>query len=371
MPIIWCDAPAQRRQDLAACSALLRQGSRSFHLAGLLLPRRISDEATALYAFCRRADDAIDLAPGASGAALAGLRAQLERVYAGEPAADPMERLLAAVVARHAMPRVWLEALLEGFAWDGENRQYATLSALQSYAARVAGSVGAMMTLLMGVRERAVIARACELGIAMQLTNIARDVGQDAHSGRLYLPHEWLREARIDPADWLSRPRFTPALGGVIERLLAVADELYGRAAAAIGRLPADCRAGIHAARLLYREIGQDLRRHGLDSLERRAHVAAGRKTLLLAAALGAALRPAAQLGRSTLAESEFLVEAIDSGPLAAERGVAGGARKPEQGRIEWVLELCERLQQRDRLVSASGSAAASETATATAPLGV
>jgi phytoene synthase len=282
-----------------------------------------------------------------------------------------MERLLASVVAEHAMPRVWFEALLEGFAWDREDRRYATLSDLQSYAARVAGSVGAMMTLLMGVRERAVIACACELGVAMQLTNIARDVAQDAHAGRLYLPLEWLREAGIEPADWLARPCFTPALGGVIERLLSVADRLYGRAAGAIGSLPVDCRVGIHAARLLYCEIGQDLRRHGLDALARRAHVAAARKTLLLGAALWAAHRPAGQRHPAALVETEFLIEAVDSCPPAPGRDPYLGARRPEQGRIEWVLELCERLQRRDRLLSAGGSDAASGTVTATAPIGV
>ena len=78
-----------------------------------------------------------------------------------------------------------------------------------------------MMTVLMGARDARALARACDLGVAMQLTNIARDVGEDARAGRLYLPLAWLREAGIDPEAWLARPAFSDALGSVVRRLLA------------------------------------------------------------------------------------------------------------------------------------------------------
>jgi len=342
-----------RDSDLAACRELLRSGSHSFHLASLLLPRRVSEAATALYAFCRLADDAIDMPVGAASLALQGLTAQLDRVYAGRPGLQPMERLLARVVRDYQIPRTLLEALLQGFEWDAAGRRYATLAELNAYAARVAGSVGALMTLLMEVRSSAVLARACDLGVAMQLTNIARDVGQDARAGRLYLPLDWLVEADIDAERWLAQPRFTPALGSVIERLLAAADGLYARAAAGIAGLPADCRPGIHAARLLYAEIGHELRRHGLDAVTRRARVGALRKARLMCAALYAALRPAGKLAYASLPETQFLVDAIE--PFASaprEAAVLHGARAPQQGHAEWLIELFERLQQRDRLTS-------------------
>ncbi len=107
------------------------------------------------------------------------------------------------------MPRELPEALLEGFEWDLVGRRYETLEELQAYAARVAGSVGAMMAVLMGARSAAVLARACDLGVAMQLTNIARDVGEDARQGRLYLPLAWLREAGIDPERLARSARFS------------------------------------------------------------------------------------------------------------------------------------------------------------------
>ena len=108
-----------------------------------------------------------------------------------------------------------------------------SLEALHGYAARVAGTVGVMMTLLMGVRDAAALARACDLGVAMQLTNIARDVGEDARAGRLYLPLDWLDEAGVDRDRFLAAPAPSPALARVVARLLAEADRLYARAATA------------------------------------------------------------------------------------------------------------------------------------------
>jgi phytoene synthase len=195
--------------DLAACRLLLEDGSKSFHAASRLLPARIAVPATALYAFCRVADDAIDLDD--SPAALAGLQARLADIYAGTPQDAAADRAMAAVVTRYAIPRAIPDALIEGFAWDRAGRQYENFSALTAYATRVAGTVGVMMALLMGERRPAVVARACDLGIAMQLTNIARDVGEDARNGRLYLPRDWLLEVGIVPAEFLASPNFTPA----------------------------------------------------------------------------------------------------------------------------------------------------------------
>ena len=199
------------RDDLAACRASLRGGSRSFFAASLLLPRRVAEPATALYAFCRQADDLIDRADSDS-TTLDQLRDRLDRLYDGRPIADPADRALAAVVARHALPRAVLDAMIEGFAWDAASRRYETLDDLLGYATRVAGTVGVAMAMLMGARSGPAGARACDLGLALQLTNIARDVGEDAANGRLYLPLQWMREAGLDPDAWLASPGFSPAL---------------------------------------------------------------------------------------------------------------------------------------------------------------
>lgn len=340
--------------DLAACRALLRGGSRSFHAASLLLPRRVRDPATALYAFCRLADDAVDLCGEDRFAALASLRERLDRAYAGRPLPVPADRALAGVVARFGVPRALPEALLEGFAWDAQGRRYRTLGELHAYAARVAGTVGAMMAVLMGVRDLEVVARACDLGVAMQLTNIARDVGEDARLGRLYLPEEWLREAGVDPEAFLARPAFSEPLAGVVRRLLACADALYARADRGIARLPAACRPGIAAARHLYAGIGREVERLGFDSVSRRAVVPAGRKALALAGAAGAAW-PAAVGGlpEPPLDATRFLVEAVGGAPFQA--GPVGGAAEGIGERALWLFELFCRLDERDFMERSSG----------------
>ena len=265
--------------DLAACRAAMRSGSRSFFLASRLLPRPVRAHATALYAFCRAADDAID--QGGRDAALVTLRRRLDAVYAGAPAAG-VDRALAHVVARCEIPRSLLDELLEGFVWDVEGRRYEDLDGVMDYAMRVAGSVGAMMALIMGVRLPAALKAAAELGCAMQLTNIARDVGEDARTGRLYLPLAWLREAGIAPEAWVASPVFSDALGRVVARLLAEAERLYASADPGISALPRGCRPAIRSASLLYEGIGREVERLGYDSVSARAVVPAGRKVRLL-----------------------------------------------------------------------------------------
>ncbi|MGK4007487.1 phytoene/squalene synthase family protein [Sorangium sp. So ce1036] len=305
--------------DAAACRALLRKGSKSFAVAALLLPSRVREPAAAFYAFCRVADDAVDelgdhAPPSAAAAAVAGLRERLARACAGRPDDSPVDRALARVVAEHALPRAFLEALLDGFAWDAEGRRYETLSELNAYAARVAGTVGATMSTLMGARGPDALARACDLGVAMQLTNVARDVGEDARRGRIYLPLAWMREAGIEPDAWLARPAFDARLGQIVARLLAEAEALYRRADAGIPMLPRDCRAAIHAARLIYADIGRAVARRGFDSVSGRAAVSPGRKLwLVLGALLRASAAPADDRERGAappLDETRFLVEA-------------------------------------------------------------
>ena len=266
-PPLWA-IPHADAADHAACRAAIRTGSRSFFAASALLPPSIRRPAYGLYAFCRLSDDAVDdVAESGRRPAVARLRMRLDRAYDGRPCDAPADRALADIVSVHAIPQALPAALIEGLAWDAGGRRYETLADLTAYAARVAASVGAMMTLVMGVRDPDVLARACDLGIAMQFTNIARDVGEDARAGRLYLPRSWLREEGIDPDAFLRAPAFTPALGGIIARLLAAAELLYAHSESGIAGLPPACRPAIRAARLIYAEIGREVERAGYDSV--------------------------------------------------------------------------------------------------------
>jgi len=333
--------------DIAACRELLRGGSRTFFAASLVLPRAVSDPAIALYAFCRLADDAVDLDGGRIDA-VERLKDRLARAYLSQPLASPVDRAFADVVARFAIPRVLPEALLEGLQWDVEGRRYETLDDLLDYAVRVAGTVGAMMSLLMRRRDPDVVARACDLGIAMQLTNIARDVGEDARAGRLYLPLSWMREAGLDPAAWLAGPRYNVRVGKVVARLLAVADTFYRRSIIGVGALPPSCRPGIHAARLIYAEIGREVERHGCNSISRRAVVPASRKMRLLADAFVGSFAARDAIVDHVEPAARFLVEAVAaSSPLVASRRRTKSAVES----MVWVLDLFERLERRDQLL--------------------
>jgi phytoene synthase len=337
--------------DRAACRALLRTGSKTFFAASHLLPKRVREPAIALYAFCRLADDAVDLHDGADLGGrlgvLARLHDRLDRAYRGDPLPLSADRAFAETVARFAMPRELPEALLEGLAWDARGRSYETLSDLHGYAARVAGTVGVMMAILMGVRDRTALARACDLGAAMQLTNIARDIGEDARNGRLYLPRAWMREAGIDPDAWLKAPRFTPEIGALVQRLLDEADRLYRVGETGIADLPRGCRPGIRAARLLYAEIGVDVARRGYDSVSGRAFVSSSRKLRLLLEAARPRRRDRANLfALPVMAEARFLIEAVT--PFEA-------SRRPQTVRdqILWVIDLFERVERRRRMPAA------------------
>jgi phytoene synthase len=324
--------------DLQACRKLMRGGSKSFFAASLLLPARVCAPASALYAFCRLADDAIDLGQDPA-AEMAGLRRRLDAIYQGRPEELDADRALAHVVHRFGIPRLLLDALLEGFLWDASGRRYETLEDVQDYGARVAGTVGAMMALVMGASSPRALARACELGVAMQLTNIARDVGEDARNGRLYLPRQWLREAGIDAEAWLRAPRFDAAIADIVERLLKAADALYRRAEHGVAELPRDCRSAILAARLVYAEIGTQLAREGLDSVSRRTVVSKRRKLALVARAATAALRtPPPLIGVPALGAVQFLVDAAATAtPLAAT------AQRSFDERLAVVIGLFER----------------------------
>jgi phytoene synthase len=338
------DAQAMSSEQ-ADLRRLMQGGSKTFFAASLLLPGRIRAQATALYAFCRIADDAIDDGLD-KPAALAGLRERLDALYAGRPIDCAADRALHQVVRATDLPRELLDGLLEGFLWDAQARRYETLADVQAYGARVAGTVGAMMAIVMQTRSPEALARACELGVAMQLTNIARDVGEDARAGRLYLPMQWMREAGIDPQAWLKAPVFTAALGSVIARLLEAADELYRRADAGIAALPADCRVAIRAAQIVYAEIGEQVRRQGFDSVSQRAVVSGSRKLTLVLRACAVRLR-APQGPSSALAPLPAIHWLVEAG--GRSRAPRPTPARSFDEKMLWATDLCARLAEQDQ----------------------
>ncbi|MCL4144836.1 UNVERIFIED_CONTAM: hypothetical protein GTU68_040721 [Idotea baltica] len=238
------------------------------------------------------------------------------------------------------MPKALPDALLEGLAWDAQERRYADLSGVRSYSARVASAVGAMMCVLMRVRDADALARACDLGVAMQLTNISRDIGEDARAGRIYLPLNWFDEAGLNVQDFLNNPQPDPAIKRMTSRLLAEAHRLYLRSEAGVPALPRGSRMGIYAARFIYDGIGKQVRRSGLDSITQRAHTSKAQKVgwmgqAILRSGLSMVTPRSPVLHARPLDEVAFLVDA------ASRQG------RPV-GRTAALLNVLAQLQQRE-----------------------
>lgn len=330
-----------RPDDMEHCRAVIKTGSLSFHAASKLLPAAVRDPALALYAFCRLADDEVDEGNNKTRAVL-DLQTRLDLAYAGTPRNAPEDRAFAAIIDAFDMPRALPDALLEGLAWDADERRYDDLSGVISYSARVASAVGVMMCVLMRVTDPNALARACDLGVAMQLTNIARDVGEDAREGRLYLPLEWLADAGMTPEAFFDNPAPTAATRAMTRRLLAEARRLYLRSEAGIAALPSGARSGIFAARFIYAGIGKEVRRQGFDNITKRAHTSKPQKLGWL---MHAGLRAAAThvtprspvIYASALPEVQFLVD-------AAAKGQAG----VQAGRAAALMDVLAQLHARD-----------------------
>ena len=271
----------------AECRRVIAEHSKSFSMAARLFPRERRDEASAVYAWCRACDDAIDLAPpDEHEAALARLRRELDEIYSGLPQQSVVDRAFQVVVQRRGIPVEYPAELLEGMAMDVANPPYHTLDDLLLYCYRVAGTVGLMMCHVMGVSDESATAPAAHLGVAMQITNVCRDVLEDWERGRLYVPLELLG---ADLAGALSvrdgggmPPKARGELAEAARRLLALADRYYASADRGMAFLEPRSALAVRTARLVYAEIGNEIARRDHDVLAGRA-VVSGRTKLRLA----------------------------------------------------------------------------------------
>jgi phytoene synthase len=261
---------------------VIRRHSASFALAARLLPPGPRARAEALYAWCRAADDRIDHAPDRAAAerALGVLRGEVADVFAGRPALSPAASALRRAVAACDLPPDYPLELLAGFEMDVRGTRYATADELLLYCHRVAGVVGLMMCHALGVTDHAALPHAAHLGTAMQLTNIARDVAEDWHRGRLYLPAEWLD--RVPPPD---EPPADELLAPAVRRCLALADGYYESGEVGLQYLSPRCRLAVRTAARVYRAIGREVAARGYRPSAGRAIVGAPRKLVLLTGA--------------------------------------------------------------------------------------
>ncbi len=289
---------------LDASRVSIRQGSKSFAAAARLFDPSVRQDAYLLYAWCRHCDDQIDgqvlghgavgLDPGLAAAKLAELEDKTRRALAGQSLGDHgvEDQAFAAfqrVAHRHTIPSRLPIELLEGFRMDVEGRTYETLDDLMLYAYRVAGVVGEMMARVMGARDADVLRRAVDLGLALQLTNIARDVVEDAKGGRIYLPAQWLGSLAETPAA-VADPANRDTVFDATARLIAAAEPYYKSARWGLRALGFRSAWAVAAAAGVYRQIGRRVLAGGPGGLQRRAMTTRTDKLLEMLAGGGVAL---------------------------------------------------------------------------------
>jgi phytoene synthase len=261
------------------CAAVTKEHSRTFYLASSLLPGQARRSVRALYAFCRVTDDLVDRARGDAHDLLHAWRRKA--VSPSPPDDDPVAFAWSHTMARHGIPVEYALQLIDGVAEDLDHERYSDFDELADYAYGVASTVGLMAMHIIGFTGPEAVPFAVRLGVALQLTNILRDVGEDWAAGRLYLPLDELAsfglrerdiaERRVDDR-WLAFMRFQ----------ISRACRLYAEALPGIAHLAPDGRFAIAAAAELYRAILYEIRANGGDVFRRRAYVKGWQKASLL-----------------------------------------------------------------------------------------
>ena len=267
---------------------LIARGSKSFAGAAKFFERRTRSDVYLLYAWCRHCDDMIDgqelgfqqaidvVTPAEKCARLSALERATARCLDGR-SSEPQFRGLARVVAANRIESRYPFDLLAGLRMDVEGRTYHTLEDVLDYCYCVAGAVGVMMATIMGVRTLPQLRCACDLGIAFQLTNIARDIIDDHQIGRVYLPAVWLAQHGLTP-ETLCQRAFRPQLSLIANQLLDVADDYFRSAAGGLPALSFRAAWAVATARSVYRAIGGEIRRKGPAAWDNRARVPSWRK---------------------------------------------------------------------------------------------
>ncbi len=272
--------------DHAACAAALRAAGSSFALPIRLLPPAKRQGTTALYAFCRRADDIVDDAPDPDTArqGLDAFEAAACRALAGDRVADPVLRAVADTTRRFAVPPRCLTDILDGVRMDLEQTTYATRAALDGYCRRVASAVGVAAIHIWGFVDPRAVDLSDDCGLAFQYTNILRDIPEDLGRGRIYLPAEDLAACGCT-ADDLRAGRIHAGFESLARRLVSVAETRFRRAAALDRMLTTDGRLAFRAMFGVYHALLSGVRRAGPAIFVRRVKPA---KPRLLAAAAAA-----------------------------------------------------------------------------------
>jgi 15-cis-phytoene synthase len=289
----------------------IAHGSKSFALASKLFDRQTRERVWLLYAWCRKCDDMADGQDhgGAmaqvtdSLARLAVIRDLTSKAINGEITGEPAFDCLGLVAAECGLTPKMAEDVIAGFALDAAEWRPCSEDDLYQYCFHVAGAVGVMMAVVMGVRadDKATLDRACDLGLAFQLANIARDLNEDDAVGRCYLPQEWLFKMDIPPKQMLS-PIYRERLASLAQRLCDASERYEASARVGAASLPLRSRWAVLAAAGIYGDIAREVRRRGKHAWDQRVFTSKADKLGWVVRALVQAISsPPADAGRDGL----------------------------------------------------------------------
>lgn len=277
------------------------KGSKSFAIASHLFDNVTRERVWLLYAWCRRCDDIIDAQDhggalgdqAGAGERLALVREKTALAFADKPTDDPAFDALGLVARETGLTLDMARAVIDGFALDAAEWQPHSEADLMRYCWHVAGAVGVMMAVVMGVSpdDEDTLDRACDLGLAFQLANIARDIEEDDAADRCYIPLDWLADEDIPPGEQM-KPHYRPALTRIIARMCKTAEIHECSARIGASRLKPRQRWAILSAAGIYGEIAREVARRGDHAWDHRAVVSNGRKLGFVAKAAWAAVRP-------------------------------------------------------------------------------
>ena len=287
-----------REALVAAAGESIRNGSKSFHAASRLFDRQARERSWLLYSWCRHCDDVCDGQvlgrPGGGGAGegrVAHLEQLTRRTLAGERVGELPFDALGQVLAECPIPHRYVFDHVEGFALDEAGWRPQNEADLVQYCYHVAGAVGCMMAVAMGVpaEDEETLGRASDLGIAFQLSNIARDVREDHAAGRCYLPAEWMAEYGLDPVDPL-RSETREGLVRLVRRMVDLGEAYEQSALEGVRQLPFRSRWAILAAAGIYGGIGRRVAALGPTAWDERVVIRRRRKLLTIVTAFTGAL---------------------------------------------------------------------------------
>ncbi|MEO9601191.1 phytoene/squalene synthase family protein [Parasphingorhabdus sp.] len=288
----------------------IERGSKSFARASKLFSRQTRERAWLLYSWCRACDDLADGQDHGQEMSrvqnpekvIAAMRMMTARAHGGEKTGNPPFDAFGVVAQECDIPISLANDMIDGFSLDAKGWRPETENDLLQYCYHVAGTVGCMMAVVMGIsaRNQEVLDRACDLGLAFQLANIARDVTEDAEAGRCYLPKTWLAEMRIDP-DNIMAPERREALVLLIDRLCDLAGDYEASARVGASNLPFRSRWAVLAAAGIYGDIARAIKKSDGASLEQRIYTSKSKKLGWILKAFGQAIFNLARRDRQGL----------------------------------------------------------------------